>query len=161
MTPRAFGRIAGLACFLTVFACAPAGAQINFVVRSPNSISYGDMMENNGVTVCTEQQTRSYIASDLSENLEAEVKAHEHKHVEQRGRFPSCAAFLNAYRTPRGTLEMEAEAYVAGFCVAITRGADPIPLWQSYAERIERQLGGEVNRLMILQTMQKYRRCAT
>ena len=82
-----------------------------------------------GVTFCREDGgSFSMIKPGLSEIERAEVTAHEAKHVEQHQRFKTCAAFQEFYRTPLGTMKTEAEAFHAGWCVAVAMGGDPVSL---------------------------------
>jgi hypothetical protein len=82
-----------------------------------------------GVTFCRENGgSFSLIRPGMSEMDRAEVTAHEAKHVEQHQRFPTCDAFQEFYRTPNGTMKTEAEAFHAGWCVAVGMGADPVSL---------------------------------
>jgi hypothetical protein len=88
----------------------------------------------NGVSFCRDAGPFYLIRGGLSAMEHASTVAHEAKHVEQYGRFKNCRAFYKTYETPRGQLELEAEAFAAGWCVQVARGADAYSLRASYLQ---------------------------
>lgn len=157
MTPRRFGLIAAvvfLALMVFAPACAAQSKDDNRVVKVAWLASLY------GITVCYEGRGYSFIAANISEIEAADTRAHEAKHREQYTRYKNCQEFDEYYKTPRGKMEIEAEAYAAGYCVAVEKGSDPVSLLQSYAERIE-FLVGSINRFEILTTLREHtRHCA-
>jgi hypothetical protein len=113
-----------------------------------------------GLTVCFEGKGYSFISThSIPLNEVQATVVHEAMHREQYERFASCRDFDKWYETPKGMVETEAEAYAAGYC-AIKGGEDPIELFQSYVNRIER-LVGTINRLEIVTTLHRYtKNCA-
>ena len=82
----------------------------------------------NGVAFCRDEGGFYLVKGGLSAMEHAATVAHEAKHLEQYGRFKDCRSFYKRYDTPRGKLELEAEAFAAGWCVQTKMGADPISL---------------------------------
>lgn len=80
----------------------------------------------NGVAFCRDEGSFYLIQGGLSAIDEAATKAHEQKHMEQHRRYTNCQAFYTWYETPKGELEIEAEALAAGWCVQVKMGADPL-----------------------------------
>ena len=113
-----------------------------------------------GLTVCFEGKGYSFISTHaIPANEVQATTVHEATHRNQYERFDSCRAFDKWYATPKGMLETEAEAYAAGYC-AIKGGEDPIELFQSYVNRMERLIG-TINRLEIVATLHRYtKNCA-
>lgn len=109
-----------------------------------------------GITLCIDDSTYSFVRTDLPPWEFAGVVAHEAKHREQRTRFKNCQAFAKWHSTPKGMLESEAEAYMTGLCAEVALGADRATREQEFTERIERQLGGELNRLDIVQALHRW-----
>jgi hypothetical protein len=82
----------------------------------------------NGVSFCRDEGAFYLVKGGLSQIEKAATEAHEAKHLEQYTRFTDCRAFYKYYDTPKGKLEMEAEAFAAGWCVQTKAGADPMSL---------------------------------
>lgn len=150
MTSRIFARIAGLTCFIVAMFSGRASAQ---------EIKYERLASLYGVTICYKDRGYSFIQTGLSAMDEADVRVHEAKHREQYTRYKSCNAFVKYYTTPKGRMASEAEAYHAGWCVAIKMGADSTSRRNLYVQTIEHELGGEMNRLQIIQEFVKYDPC--
>lgn len=128
-------------------------------LRVPDRVKFAALQHYDGFTFCTDRGVFSFVRTGLSDMNEADTKVHEAKHQEQSARFPSCQAWWEYYRTPKGEMEAEAEAYAAGWCVSAKMGADTISLRQSYVEKIERGLGGGPSRLEIVQAFNRYAHC--
>ena len=123
------------------------------------AVSYADLSGFLGITFCTERGVYSMVRPDMPADQYAATVAHEAKHAEQFHRFPSCDAWQQNYATPKGKLMAEAEAYGADLCVLVGRGYDKISVLQDYATRLERTMGGEVNRLEIVTTINRFAPC--
>ena len=144
---------------LLVFA-SPLMAQDRLTNGLPRgAITYSEMRDFLGISFCMDGKGYTFILDGLSPTEAADVRAHEAKHREQYRRYPNCAAASRWLNTPRGAMESEAEAYMAGLCVSVAAGLDKLTLMQNYAGRIERLLGSEINRVEIIQAMQKYDHC--
>lgn len=164
MTPRAFGRIAGLVCLLVLlFATACQGQMLPTrpVHATDARVSVERLAVLAGVSFCTPAGGFSFIRSGLSEAETAEVTAHEARHRTQYARFPDCAAFDRWYRTPKGVLLAEAEAFAAAWCVAATAGRDTSALRRDYVQRIHRfYLGGGTPIWDVAQAFDRFARVA-
>jgi hypothetical protein len=162
-----------LFCILT-WAClfgGPLHAQdaptFRQVVVERGSISYEELSHDLGVTVCyTDPKTGQgkpmvFVRLDMPAEEVKPTAAHERKHVEQMGRFNNdCDRFLDWYNTPVGKLMSEAEAYMTGYCVAVSAGADPVTLMHEYTKRLSFYLGGGgVNSLQVIAAMNQYNTC--
>jgi hypothetical protein len=122
-------------------------------------VSYTDLAGFLGLTFCTDKGVYTMVRPDMPPDQYAATVAHEAKHVEQFHRFPSCDAWQQNYATPKGKLLAEAEAYGTDLCVLVGRGYDKLNVLQDYAGRLERIMGGEVNRLEVLQTINGFAKC--
>jgi hypothetical protein len=91
-----------------------------------------------GVAFCRDQGAFYMVRGGISEIERRSTEAHEQKHLDQHTRFKDCKAFYKAYDTPRGKLEMEAEAFAAGWCVQVGMGADPVSLRAYYIQLLLR-----------------------
>jgi len=144
----------------TCFAPALAAQHAKTVQMSMDSIlTFGQLARLDGVTFCVDGKVLSYISADLDSIGRADVEAHEAKHREQYARWKSCKAFQDYYKTPVGRLESEAEAYVAGYCVAVKMGADPVQFKGNYIRNLYALFGGGVMPGVILETWKKYEHC--
>lgn len=148
MTKRAFRWLVTLGTLAGLLAagCVGCAYQQNTHTLLSQSISYAKLSGYLGVTYCFQGKPYSFISTELNDWEEVATRAHEAKHREQARRFDSCEAFTRWHQTPKGTVAAESEAYHAGLCAAVARGADPIALRQSYVDRIVRLLGSEANR---------------
>jgi hypothetical protein len=81
-----------------------------------------------GVTFCRDQGSFAFVRVGMTKVETAMVTVHEAKHMEQYARYPTCKGAIEVYRTPKGMLEMEAEAFAAGWCTAALMGADTVAL---------------------------------
>ena len=124
-----------------------------------DEVSYKDLSGFLGITFCTERGVYMMVRPDVPPDQYAATVAHEEKHVEQYHRFPSCTAWQQNYATPKGKLMSEAEAYGADLCVLVGLGYDKLTVLQDYASRLERTMGGEVNRLEITTTINGFAKC--
>jgi hypothetical protein len=79
-----------------------------------------------GVTFCRDNGSVAFVRAGLSAMDAVGTMAHEQKHLEQHGRFPNCRAFEAYYRTPKGMLAIEAEAFHADWCAVLKMGADTV-----------------------------------
>jgi hypothetical protein len=130
----------------------------DLVAQQIKTIEYEALASYYGLTYCTDKGVYSVIAVGLSAMDEADVKAHELKHQDQFRRLKlSCRDFQRYYHRPKNKLDMETEAYAAGYCVQVSMGADRLSLFQLYVERIQvLVMGGGVNRLEVALLLKKY-----
>ena len=106
--------------------CEAQGKSSDRAVRDDRKISVEYMSSLNGMAYCMDRGPLAFVRVGLSEIDHAATTAHEKKHIEQYTRYPTCTLFYRWYTTPVGTLETEAEAFAAGWCVAAKMGADTV-----------------------------------
>lgn len=163
MSPKTFGRIAGLACFLVLQAGSMAAQMVAVRAQgpAPETVEVSRLAALHGIAFCRENGAGFFfVRGDLTDDEAADVTAHERTHLAQHRRFPSCAAFNAWYKTPRGMLESESEAYARGWCVSVARGADANALRSAYVQILYMSyLGGGTPVFEIAQTFERYARC--
>jgi hypothetical protein len=112
-----------------------------------------------GITVCHNGNVAVFIREGLDEDQNFFVRAHEQKHVEQYARFSSCEVMDSIYRTPKGIMQMEVEAYHAGLCAAVTRGLDENETRAQFIKMVYHTLGGGTHPYTIAMEFAKYGPC--
>jgi hypothetical protein len=163
VSPKGFGRIAGLACLFVLLLATACHAQMTDGKQETRTEWRNNMVAwlatLKGVTFCREVASISFVAVGLSAIDLAEVSAHERKHAEQHRRFKSCAAFQKYYNTPAGKMKTEVEAFAAGWCVATAMGADPVSLRAMVVQLVERHYVPGTPVFEISQEFKKYEGC--
>jgi hypothetical protein len=107
--------------------------------RDNRKVKVEYLAELNGVAFCRDEgDSFAMIKVGLSAMQRQDTEAHERKHLEQHRRFKTCKDFDKYYKTPRGRLELEAEAFAAGWCVQVALGADPYSLRSYYLQTLMR-----------------------
>jgi hypothetical protein len=117
------------------------------------------IMAHAGFTLCQNEVVVSFVRGGLTEIERLDVEAHEQMHREQHERAGSCQAFRLLYGTPRGTLELEAEAYSAGLCVAVLHGSDEAELRRRYVETVHAILGSGTLLMTVSQEFARHSPC--
>jgi hypothetical protein len=145
---------------LLTFGGAPAHAQSVHAVDG-ETVRVDYLAGLKGVTFCRDNgRSFAFVRLAMTVTETAEVMTHEAKHLEQHRRYPDCKSFMALYRTPRGMLELEAEAFSAGYCRAVAMGADSISLQSEHLWVLATSYVPGTNLATIAQTLAKYRRCA-
>jgi hypothetical protein len=108
------------------------------VAGSRNKVSVEYLAGLYGVTFCRDAGSVSFVRAGLPALEAVGTAAHETKHIEQHQRFPNCLAFFKHYATPKGKMEIEAEAFHADWCATLAVGADTVSRRALYLETIQK-----------------------
>jgi len=103
----------------------PAADMPGFPIVPEPSITLAELSKLGGITFCVNGQVDVWMNERLTGVERKAAEVHEQKHVEQYSRFPTCAAYVAWYSTPKGRLAAELEAYVAGWCAEYDEFGDP------------------------------------
>ncbi len=111
-----------------------------------------------GVAFCTgRNQSVAFINVDvLSTSDLITVPPHEAKHREQFTRFPSCKAVRRHYRTGTGRMQMEAEAYAAGYCAGVKAGLPIRDTYEDMEARLTHYMKGWMPEILVRATFAHY-----
>lgn len=123
------------------------------------SLTYRYLSRVEGTTFCYHGQSISLLnlTSHMTPLEEADTRAHEAMHREQHARAGGCEKFEKIYRTPKGMMESEAEAFHAGACVLIAAGGDAATIEATYVLRIyQTYLGGGTPIQEIVEAYRRY-----
>jgi hypothetical protein len=128
--------------------------------RADFTISYEWLSNATGFTICYKGRGISFSRVGISEIVRLDTEAHETKHQEQYTRYPTCEAYDAYYRTVKGRVYSEAEAYATGLCVQVRRGMNREFLEREFADRISYwYTGGQVSMLTIMPIIRQFEKC--
>jgi hypothetical protein len=146
-----------LTAMLMLMATTPAEAQGRLTKNWRVKVDY--LAELQGVAFCRDTGSFYLVKGGLSDLDRIETTAHEAKHMEQYTRFKDCSAFYRFYDTPKGKLEIEAEAFAAGWCVVTKRGVDPISLRAQHIQLLMRHYVPGTQVFEVATVYGRYARC--